>query len=184
MHNETALLNEQLKKLELKLDAVEGKLSGKWFLPVVIPILSTLLTFLSFIAQRQLTNADVAENRQRELIAEYITSSNINFYDGCLKHLNDLNEGFEFYCTRGQSQKAEAQMDSLLIGFRRFIQRQRIVDQTIIEPVKKYSEFVSESRFDICSKNLREEERKRYLHESQALFDASAQALNKCVQPS
>jgi len=174
--------DEQFQKIEEKLDKIEGKLSEKWFLPVFITILTALLALASFFIQRSFTKGDVSKNKQNEIIGQYIAQSKVEFYEECKSYLNTIDEQFESFCKIDHSQQVGNQLDSTLITFRKFILNQQVIDQSIIEPVKKYAEFVSNSAFDISTNNSTKEESVHYYQESQSLLDEANKTLNKGIQ--
>jgi hypothetical protein len=182
MEEQLTSIEEQFQRIEERLKTIEGKLSEKWFLPVFITILTSLLALSSFFIQRSFNKGDVSKNRQSEIIGQYVAQSKVDFYKGCKNYLNTIDEQFESFCKIGNSEQVGRQLDSTLITFRKFVLGQQVIDQSIIEPVKKYAEFISETAFDITSKNLRKEQSIRYYQESQSPFSEASKTLDIGIQ--
>jgi hypothetical protein len=172
---------EKLSIIEEKIGKIDKKLSDKWVLPVLLTILTTILGIANFLVERHYNNTDISLNKQREVIGEFIANSKVEFYKDCIIHLNNINEQFESFCKIDQSKENENQLDSMLIQFRKFIAKQQVIDQKVIEPAKAYAEYISEVTFDISSGQPNMAELNKMYNQSQQLFSESYDSLNKSI---
>jgi len=171
-------IREHLTSIEQRLDGIEGKLSVKWFLPVFITVLAAALGVGNFFIQRSANSRDVNKNKENEIIGAFLGDTKITFYRSCKDSLLKIDEQFESYCQLGQEQQTLDELTTSLGHFKRFTEKQTIIDQKILEAIHSYSDFVVQNTFLISTNSLDKEKLSAIYKESKALYREASTKLS------
>jgi len=167
MSDKEKQISEKLTSIEDRITKIEDKITERWVIPVSLTLLTALFATLNFFVERYVSKDDESTKKQSEKFGEFVADSKIKFYSQCKEYLNSTDEQFESYCKLGHSKNVEDGLDSTLINFRKFVRKQQIIDQNLINPLIVYLEFVAESSFSISAQNLDREKSIYMYNESQ-----------------
>lgn len=172
----------KLQEIDKKVEKIDGKLSQKWVLPVCLAAWGALLTGGNFLVERYYKNKDLSQNKENEVVAEFLANTKVTFYTNCLSQLTLLNEQFESYCKFDQAKQTENQIDSIHLAFRKLILNQQVIDQQVIAPIKSYTDFIAERVFDISTGKHSKEQIQAYFSNSEPLLFEAREMLAKSIQ--
>jgi hypothetical protein len=170
------LLSTKVGEVETKTDAIDKKLSEKWFLPVFIAVITASLGLATFFIQRSFSRGDVGENKRREIIGEEMGKAQLAFYTGCQAYLVDINERFESFCQFGGDQDRDSTVRNI-IRLNNFCRKQKINDQHLIELMKEYTDFVGDNIIDVAPSADKKAASTIYVT-SKSLYDKAATAIS------
>jgi hypothetical protein len=142
----------QLKQIEIKLATVEKKLSDKWVLAVIIPVITAILTFGNYYVQRLYINSDVFKNQVSKSNAEAKSQSTSAFYKQCFSKLDAINKSFESYCNIGHSAFEDSIITATSISLTSLIDTQFPLDPKVKNSLQNYITYVNEQLIDLANK--------------------------------
>ena len=177
MEEEFKTIQENLEKINQRLDSIEKKTTKKWVLPVILVFLSALLTVVNYYVEKSIDRSSYSELITEEANTKFLVKEKLEFYDVALSKLNDLDKTFRTYCQfldkTGQFlDSTESENLALQLSeFENFCRNQQEVDESIIDKLLNFHEFVLESYIQIEGDKdnqeliVRLKEKVLYLHE-------------------
>ncbi|MEM6737712.1 MAG: hypothetical protein AAF620_16740 [Bacteroidota bacterium] len=167
---------EDFERLERKIDKVNDNLSSKWTLPVSLAILGALLSLVSFFIEQNVVKSNITISERNKIVGKAMGEDLERFYNDVWNLLIDIDEQFESY-SLGLEKVESDKLDSLLMEFHETLNKQRLVDQEVINLCKEYKEYVSESALDLSTKVIPSSNAKRVYLESKTLHQKAVNAV-------
>lgn len=167
-------IEKNLEEVKDVLNSVNKKISNKWFISVLLVILTALLGTINYIIEKKVDKANITEVQKRMIYTEYQAKKENEFFTDARKKLVNIDILFEAYCNFPDT-ASENKLDHSLAEFHRFYREQNYIK----DDLKQYHEFISESAFTINSENLEKKGRMNLLENSKTLFSQLLTILDK-----
>ena len=140
------MIDNKLDKIISKLDELEHKLpekkSNQWKTIIITSILTALLTFLIFLAQRYYNNSDVFKNEANKKYAELFIAQKKEHIDRCKITISTIDSAFETYCVeRGTDDLLKSWILDKIIELNRLLDLQPQFG-SVNGLMARYSEFL------------------------------------------
>lgn len=171
-------IQNTLDDLKEKVEAIDKKTGNKWILPISIVVLTAILGSVNYLIEKNVDKNYISDLKRDEIFAEFEAESKRDFYKEARLKLIELDVLFEAYC-KFLDQKSQDKLDDALADFMIFYKKQQFIEYSIIEEMKNYSEYVSESAFKIGSGNMELNFVDRELQNSKALHKTVILRLEK-----
>lgn len=182
---------KRVVSIEKKLDHVHTRVAGieegvaelnkrigaKWILPISLALLAAVLGSANYLIEKNIDRNYLTDLKKKELFAEFEAKSEIAFYTEAREKIIKLNDLFEEFC-KFKDKETGGKLDQALIDYRNFYQKQQFIEFEIINDLKKYSEFLAESQFEIEKSELGRKEIERLFEDSQKLKVLAVKRVN------
>lgn len=165
----TALKKEDLTDIEVKLAIINEKIGNKWIIPIIVALITGLMTLLSLHIQYQFQK----KFEKEKLLIE----DKYKFQTKVTDLLNAIDRSFYELCYFDSSRNEELEK-SLEKYYRLFGKGTSInIDEDTIQVLKQYSEDIAEKVFQIAEEKPNLEDKKSLYRESMSNFEKSKSAL-------
>lgn len=174
--------DQSLADIRQQLDRVEKKIADKWFLPIVITVLTFLLTLVNYFVTRHYNLQDIAGNKGKEVVGAYLTNTKIEFYNSCKTYLTTLLDRFDSYCNIGPVDAEKDSIATILGRLNRSIEIQQVMDQKVIAPLNTYRDYLADALVDIDNQQPDKPKLRQIFQGSAPLFSEAVSVLDKGIQ--
>lgn len=141
-------LLDQLKNIETKVAEIQKKQNPAWVIPMVLLLLTSLMTYVNYRFQRHYVNTDIYKNKLKEKIAELRATSTVDFLKRTKETLDTIDLAFESYCLIGKTDEDNNTINNNLIQINSIINHQLSIDTSLAGKIRIYTEFVSAKMID------------------------------------
>ncbi|MDB5141084.1 MAG: hypothetical protein JWR12_3000 [Mucilaginibacter sp.] len=170
-----------LIKIEKAISDLEEKTLSKWLLPVLLIVITSVMTAANFFISRHYNNEDVYGNKLKEKIAELRATETVGFFKTSLSVLDTLNQTFHTLCQFDIENKADNQFNTEIIKLNNLIDQQLTIDNDVAKAMNSYKGFLNVNEFDIGGNHLSLEARLTIYAKSEILYLRTISTINKSL---
>ena len=171
-------LGKSLEVLNEKIEILISKTGKKWELPVFMAVFTMILGIINYTIERNVDKHLSGDLKKKEIYAEFIAESKRDFYKNAKVKLLELRLSFERFCIFGD-QNAENTLDENLRAYMLFYEKQQVIDEKIVSSMRRYSEYISESVFNLTDSDANSSATDSLLKESLSYYDNALNSITK-----
>lgn len=176
--------NEDLERIERKLESIEQKIGNKWILPIIVAVISGLIGLATVVIQIRLER--LSSDERMALEKKYkedaeAWSQNKSFHREAIESVDKINGLFKRACIEPDFKDGN-DLNNLCIACFTLINTHRAhygEDEDFIKKMQEYDDLVQTSLFDFGLGKNTEQDRKKALDDSKLKYDEVLSSLDK-----
>ena len=176
--------NEELERIERKLDSIEQKIGSKWILPIIVALVSGLIGVATVVIQIRLERQSSDERMKLEQKykeeAEALSQNKI-FHSDAVGLVEKINGLFKRACTEPSFKDGNDLNNSCIACFT-LIDTHRSHygdDKDFIKKMREYDDLVQTNLFDFESGKNTDQDKKKAFDNSKQKFEEVLSSLDE-----
>jgi hypothetical protein len=171
----------KLSRIEGKLDDLSKKVAGKWFMPLVLVVITALMGIANFLVTRYYANTDLYGNKLKEKIAELQGEQILKFYTENLYKLDTVNLAFSKMCKFGVDSICVKDFNRVMPDLLTMNNKQLSPDTLVINKICLYTDYIADKEIDLESGELKGAAVKSVYIRSSRLYADAIKEINRSL---
>jgi hypothetical protein len=174
-------MNAKLSDIERKIDDLSKKVAGKWFMPLVLVIITALMGIANFLVTRYYANTDLYGNKLKEKSAELQGEQILKFYTENLYRLDTVNLAFSKMCKFGVDSTCVKEFNRVMPDLLTMNNKQLSPDTMVINKICLYTDYIADIEIDLEEGKLKDADIDLVYIKSSRLYADAIKEINRSL---